>query len=163
MKFLKFFDSIIEFVETWFIILCVILMIFFSFIQVFLRNLFSSGIPGTDELLRHMVFWTGLAGASLLTKEGRHIKIDVLARALPERLENIRFLTTNLVSAIISGVLFKTSLEFLLVEREFAESATLFLFHVPIWILQIAIPLTFLMMTIRYTFKIIDKFMEIIK
>ncbi len=163
MKFFRFIDRIIDLIETWFIISSVILMLFFSFLQVILRNLFSTGIPGTDELLRHMVFWTGLAGASLLTKEGRHIKIDALAKALPEPLEGLRVLITNLLSAGISIMLFKTSLTFLGIERDFGESATLFIFRIPVWILQIVIPLTFLMMSFRFLLKVLDKILEYFK
>ncbi len=163
MKPLRFIDKIIDLIETWFIISSVILMLFFSFLQVILRNLFSTGIPGTDELLRHMVFWTGLAGASLLTKDGRHIKIDALAKALPERLEGLRVLIINLLSAGISIILFRTSLTFLGIEREFGESATLFIFHIPIWILQIVIPLTFLMMSFRFLLKVLERTLEYFK
>ncbi len=163
MKFFKFLDSIIDFIETWFIISSVILMLFFSFMQVILRNIFSTGIPGTDEFLRHLVFWTGLAGASLLTKEGRHIKIDVLAKALPERLEGLRVLIINLVSAGISIILFRTSLTFLGIEKDFGESATLFIFHIPIWTLQIAMPIVFLMMSFRFLLKFLEKTLEFFK
>lgn len=163
MKFFKFLDGIIDFIETWFIISCVILMLFFSFLQVILRNIFSTGIPGTDELLRHMVFWTGLAGASLLTKEGRHIKIDVLARTLPGRLEGLRVLIINLVSAGISIILLRTSFTFIGIEKDFGESATLFIFHIPIWILQIVMPIVFLMMTFRFLLKVLESALEYFK
>lgn len=138
-------------------------MLFFSFLQVILRNIFSSGIPGTDEFLRHMVFWTGLVGASLLTKTGRHIKIDVLAKVLPDRLEGLRIVIINLVSAGISIILFRTSFTFLGIEKDFGESATLFIFHIPIWILQIVIPLTFLMMSCRFLLKVMDRTLEYFK
>lgn len=163
MKLLRLVDSIIDFIETWFIIFSVVLMLFFSFLQVILRNIFSSGIPGTDELLRHMVFWTGLAGASLLTKEGRHIKIDVLARALPPRIEIFRAVLIDIVCTLVSFILFKTSLQFISIEREFGESATLFIFHVPIWTLQLVIPLTFFMMSFRYILRTIKTIVEYFK
>lgn len=163
MKLLRLVDSIIDFIETWFIIFSVVLMLFFSFLQVILRNIFSSGIPGTDELLRHMVFWTGLAGASLLTKEGRHIKIDVLARALPPRIEIFRAMLIDIVCTLLSFILFKTSLQFISIEREFGESATLFIFHVPIWTLQLVIPLTFFMMSFRYILRTIKTIVEYFK
>lgn len=163
MKLLRLVDSIIDFIETWFIIFSVVLMLFFSFLQVILRNIFSSGIPGTDELLRHMVFWTGLAGASLLTKEGRHIKIDVLARALPPRIEIFRAVLIDIVCTLLSFILFKTSLQFISIEREFGESATLFIFHVPIWTLQLVIPLTFFMMSFRYILRTIKTIVEYFK
>jgi TRAP-type C4-dicarboxylate transport system permease small subunit len=163
MKVLKFLDNTIESIETWFIISSVILMVFLSFLQVILRNIFSTGIPGTDELLRHLVFWTGLVGASLLTKEGRHIKIDVLAKALPERLEGFRVLIVNLVSAGVSIILFRTSLTFMGIERDFGESATLFIFHIPIWILQIVMPIIFCMMSFRFLLKVLDRTLEYFK
>lgn len=160
MKLLVFLDNLIDKIESLFIIIAVIMMVILSFLQVILRNLFSFGIPGTEELLRHLVFWIGLIGASLLTKEGRHIKIDILARALPGRIENIRGIVVNLVSAIIAGILLKTTFTFIGTEREFNESGTLFLFRVPVWVLQIVIPVTFSLMAFRYTLKVIEKLRE---
>ncbi len=50
--------------------------------QIFLRNLFDTGLVWIDPLLRVMVLWLGLLGAAVAAREHKHIQIDILTRLL---------------------------------------------------------------------------------
>ena len=54
-------------------------------LQVIERNVLASGLFWADELMQHMVLWLGFLGASLATREHRHLSIDVLSHFLPAR------------------------------------------------------------------------------
>ena len=53
-----------------------------AFLQIFLRNVFTTGLAWGDLVLRNLVLWIGFIGATLATREGKHINIDILSRSL---------------------------------------------------------------------------------
>ncbi len=55
-------------------------MIVLASTQILLRNLFDSGFVWIDPLLRVLVLWLGLIGATVATRNNRHIRIDLLTR-----------------------------------------------------------------------------------
>ncbi len=58
-------------------------IVFFSCLQIILRNFFHSGLIWIDPLLRIIVLWITFLGAMTATSKGRHISIDLLARIFP--------------------------------------------------------------------------------
>ena len=58
-------------------------MLSLGFLQILFRNLISVGIVWIDPLVRHLVLWIALLGASIATREKRHITIDVLSGHVP--------------------------------------------------------------------------------
>ena len=55
-------------------------MILLSSGQIVLRNFFDIGIIWIDPLLRVLVLWTALVGATVASRENKHIRIDLLSR-----------------------------------------------------------------------------------
>ena len=85
MKILEKINAWIEQTETALLVLVLGFMVVFAFLQVVLRNIFDEGILWGDILLRHLVLWVGFIGASLATREQKHINIDLFSRWLPEK------------------------------------------------------------------------------
>ena len=50
-------------------------IIFIVLAQIFLRNIYQSGIMGGDELIRHLVLWIAFFGAAIATRSRAHVKI----------------------------------------------------------------------------------------
>ena len=76
------------------LVVIVLFMVVLAFLQVLLRNIFDQSFLWGDPLLRHLVLWVGFIGASLATREEKHINIDVLGRALKGRPKlAVRFFT----------------------------------------------------------------------
>src|SRR5512139_2469052 len=73
-------------------------MIFIAFLQIVLRNFFSTGLDWGDPLLRNLVLWIGFIGATLATREGKHINIDIISRWLPSMGKNVVTFMTHLFS-----------------------------------------------------------------
>ena len=48
--------------------------------QILLRNLLDTGFVWIDPMLRVLVLWLGLIGATVATRNDKHIQIDVLTR-----------------------------------------------------------------------------------
>jgi C4-dicarboxylate transporter DctQ subunit len=122
-------------------------MILLAFLQIVLRNFFSTGLDWGDQLLRNLVLWIGFIGATLATKEGKHINIDVVSRWLPSLEKNIVTLITHLFSFIIGCLLTYAALKF--VKNEFQMKSMTFL-NIPAWIPQMILPMTFGLMAFRF-------------
>ena len=54
-------------------------MILLASTQILLRNLFEFGLVWADPLLRIMVLWLGMIGATVASRDNRHIHIDLIS------------------------------------------------------------------------------------
>ncbi len=59
-----------------------LLLLLLSLVQIIARNAFETGFPLLDVISRHLVLFVIFFGAGLVTEQGRHIRIDVLASLL---------------------------------------------------------------------------------
>jgi C4-dicarboxylate transporter DctQ subunit len=147
MKFINRVNNWIKWAEEWILLAIVMFMVILSFLQVVLRNFFDVGLLWGDILLRHLVLWVGFIGASIATKEGKHINIDLLNRIFKGRWTFLIKILTDLFSAFISIYLALAAYHFVLDEKEFG---TTIFNDIPVWGFQIIIPLGFLLMGLRF-------------
>ena len=134
------------------------IMILMAFLQIILRNVFSTGISWGDSLVRYLVLWVGFIGASLASKEEKHITIEVFSRWFSDLGSRYLKWIPHLVSAIICGLL--TFAAWTFVQNEAQMGGATFL-EIPVWIPQIIIPITFALMTLRFGFRAFAKFVMI--
>jgi TRAP-type C4-dicarboxylate transport system permease small subunit len=100
------------------------------------------------DVNRVLVLWITMVGGSLATRSNEHIKVDFFSRLLPER---PRFLVNALISVagiVVSLLLVFFSIEFLKMEHELAE--TLVAVPIPLWIIQLIIPVGFCIIAFRF-------------
>lgn len=146
MKVLRAFDRGLARAEGFALVVFVGAMVGVSFLQVILRNLFHTGIEGADVLLRHGVLWVALLGASLATRQARHIRIDIVSRLIPAAhqawIERITGLAAFAVSVSLTGE------GWTLVRLE-REARTVLAPGIPTWVAQVIIPLGFLLIAFR--------------
>lgn len=129
-------------------------ILLFAITQVILRNFFDSGIVWGENLLRVLVLWLGLSGAIIATRQRKQIRVDVLSQFLPEKYKNNIKRLNLLFTAIVCLIVSYYSFEFTLLEY---EAASLAFEKVPSWITIIIIPVSFLMMSIKYLIQIFIK------
>jgi len=147
MNILEKINLAIEKAETALLVVVLSVMVILAFLQVVLRNIFAEGILWGDILLRHLVLWVGFLGASLATREEKHINIDLFNRFLPDKGKSISHLITNTFAAIICYYMFTAGWTFVASEKLY-ESV---IFNdIPAWYFQIIIPIGFLLMTFRF-------------
>lgn len=158
MKYLRRLDKHIARIEEWLLIFIVLIMVSFAFLQVLLRNIFSEGFLGGDIILRHLVLWVGFIGASLATRENKHINIDVFSRFLKGRIKIFIELLVRLFSVLVACLLTSASVTFVLMEREFGT--TLF-GSVQAWYFQLIIPIGFMLITLRFILQSIEKTVQL--
>jgi TRAP-type C4-dicarboxylate transport system permease small subunit len=119
--------------------------------QILLRNVFSSGLEWGDELVRLTVLWLALVGAVAASRENKQIKIDILSRMLSGRANVAARVTTNLFTAAVTGLLAWHSWRFVQESRLYGDTL---LTDVPAWILQLILPVGFMLICYRYLLRV---------
>ena len=147
MKTIKQVEAVLAKIETAAIIIILSMMIVLSFSQVILRNILHEGILWADLFLRQAVLWVGFLGASLATREERHISISILPTLASKPVKRVLRLVIGLSAAIISATLAVAAWGFVKTERE--AHSTIFL-YIPTWTFQTILPYSFAVITIRF-------------
>jgi TRAP-type C4-dicarboxylate transport system permease small subunit len=153
-------DEIIDRVEKTLLITLLSSMILTAFLQIILRNAFATGLTWGDSLVRNMVLWTGFIGATLATREGKHISLDVFSRWVPSAGKLLTGFMTELFSFFICGLLTLAAVKFIKNEIQMGTASFL---GIPSWILETILPFTFGLMTLRFglrSFRSLSKFMK---
>jgi C4-dicarboxylate transporter DctQ subunit len=140
-------DEVVAKVEQTILVTFLGFMILLAFLQIVLRNFFFTGLDWGDSLLRNLVLWIGFIGATLATKEGKHINIDIVSRWLPSLGKNVVTLIIHLFSFFICCLLTYATLKFIKNEVEMGNRTFL---DIPAWIPEMILPITFGLMTFRF-------------
>ena len=122
-------------------------MVLLAGTQILLRNVFDSGIAWGDPTLRVMVLWVALLGAMVATRNGNHIRIDILTHILPGKYHHIAHRLTDLFAGIVCALLAWHGGRFVVFEW---EDGSLLFGSVPAWICEIIIPVGFAVMALRF-------------
>ena len=155
MKIWSILDEKISRVEQILIAALLAIMILLAFSQIVLRNFFATGISWGDALVRYLVVWVGFVGAAIATKEGKHITIEVFSRWVSGAGRKAMLAISNFSSAAICGLLTWAGIKFIWFEAQMGATA----FHkIPAWIPELIIPVTFGLMTLRYTLRLLTEF-----
>ncbi len=125
--------------------------------QILARNVLAQGLFWADELLQHLVLWLGFLGASLATREQRHLRIDLLTRLLPAWQPWLAVLVHG-AAALICLVLAAAAWGFLRME---GLAGTRLTFGVPAWLAQSIIPLGFTIMALRFALHGVDTLLHL--
>jgi TRAP-type C4-dicarboxylate transport system permease small subunit len=160
MKSIEKLNSWIERAETYILVLVLGIMVVFAFLQVVLRNIFNEGILWGDIFLRHLVLWVGFLGASLATREKKHINIDLFSRFLSEKGKLIGRLFTNLLSVFICYLLADASWTFVQDEQ---MMGTVIFADIPAWYFQTIIPIGFFLMAFRFLTLALDNIVDVFR
>ena len=147
ISFSKRTQIILYWVEDAVLVGLLLLMIGMAVTQIFLRNLFGTGIAWSDVMVRILVLWVGLIGAMVASRQDNHITIDILDRYLPERGKVYANFVVKLFTALICAIAAYYSLLF--VQMEFADGGMAFA-QVPSWLCEAIIPFAFTVIALRY-------------
>lgn len=153
MKFLRAIDRWLARAEGIALVALLSAMVGVSFLQVLLRNAFHFGIEGADILLRHGVLWIALLGASLATRQARHIRIDIFPKLIPPGYRRLVEALTSLATFAVSASLVAAAWTLVGLER---EARTVLVLGLPTWTAQVILPVGFLFITFRLGLRTIE-------
>lgn len=163
MRKLRRLDKILARIETCVVSLFLAVMVCFTLLEVVLRSLATHARLGwahaalgafdwSEPLVRLLVLWLTFIGASLVTRSGRHIRVDVLTFVFPTAWVSIRERVLAGVSALLCGILAVISWTYLSLEAQFG--GTLFL-GLPLWAGQGILPAGFALLTLRFLLSVL--------
>lgn len=138
---------VVHAVEEGVLALLLLSMIVLASLDIFLRMFTGGGLVWVSPLVRIMVLWLGLLGALLATRDNQHISIDILSRILGDAMRRWAQAFTSLFAALVCGVTAWYSIEFVQGSFEYQDEV---MSGIPAWPMQIVIPLSFTMMSLRF-------------
>jgi len=139
--------SFLQKIEDGILVGLLLLMIFIAVLQIFLRNLFDSGILWGDPLVRILVLWIGLIGAMVASRDNHHISIDVISRYLPDKIKKLSNLIISIFTSLVCAVMAYYSLIFVIMEK---NDGILAFANIPAWVCESIIPVSFGIISFRY-------------
>ena len=151
---------ILQKIEDTVLVGLLLLMICMAVLQIFMRNLFDSGILWGDSLVKVLVLWIGLMGAMIASRNNHHISIDILSKFLPEQIKKITNFIISVFTSIVCGIMAYYSLSFVIMEKQ--DGYTTFA-NIPAWACESIIPIAFAIISLRYIFLSITKFAQFFK
>jgi TRAP-type C4-dicarboxylate transport system permease small subunit len=144
---IRMLGSFYERLEEVVLVSLVGVMVALGFLQILFRNLISVGIVWIDPIVRHSVLWIALLGASVATRENRHISIDLLSgRVSAAHYSRIQG-AVQLFSALVCLLLVYPAIRF--VQNDYVAGKTL-AFGIPLWFSQAVMPVAMLVMGVRF-------------
>jgi TRAP-type C4-dicarboxylate transport system permease small subunit len=150
MCFLHRLDRALAWLERASVVLFLVSLLLLGLAQVILRNVFASGLFWADDILRHLVLWIGFLGASLVTREQRHLRMDVLTHWLPWRYQAWLNLLTSLLAMAACALLAHAAWTYVVYEH---MAGTKLSVGLPIWVAQSILPVGFACMALRFAFR----------
>ncbi|MEN8211684.1 MAG: TRAP transporter small permease [Thermodesulfobacteriota bacterium] len=140
---------ILQKIEDTVLVGLLLLMICMAVLQIFMRNLFDSGILWGDSLVKVLVLWIGLMGAMIASRNNHHISIDVLSKFLPEKIKEVTTFIISVFTSLVCGVMAYYSLNFVIMEKQDGYTA---FSNIPAWVCESIIPIAFAIISLRYIF-----------
>ncbi len=169
IKQVELINNIFKNIEKWLVIISFSLMVIFSSLNVILRalytkfniqfaNTFLSSIDWSEPFARLLVLWITFLGASLLTKDNRHIRIDIMGHFLPPSLQAVRELILSIACSVICFFMLWASIGYISMEMQYGTSM---LMGVSAWKWQLIIPFGFGMMLFRFLVNLLIEIMNL--
>lgn len=122
-------------------------MIGLATMQILLRNFFDSGFVWVDPLLRVMVLWLGLIGATIASRDNKHIRIDLLSKVFKRGTHCLIQAVVGQISAWTCLVIAWFGMQWIRLDY---EDGMLSFAGIPAWVLEVIVPLSFGLIGLRY-------------
>ena len=165
---LNFISNLLGYIEKWLVIISLSLMVIFSFLNVVLRALYTkfdiqfanfmlNNIDWSEPFARLMVLWITFLGASLLTRDNRHIRIDLMGHFLSPFFMEIRETILSTACTVICSFMLYASIGYMHMEMQYGTST---LMGVSAWKWQLIIPIGFSIMSFRFALNMLKEIMK---
>jgi len=116
--------------------------------------LFPSSVPGAQKFALGLMLWAGMLGASLATRERRHIVLDPVVKKLEGAdKKRVAFLGGVVAGAFCFFIFVLGGLQIVGEIKEWSAGDGVGVYPslpVPLWTATLAIPTTFLLMALRF-------------
>jgi C4-dicarboxylate transporter DctQ subunit len=154
-RVLKFIDDKFEEVIGTAVLGVVVTLVFLG---VVLRLVFTSGLPWQEELSRFGFVFVCYLGASYGMKSDDHIRITFVANLLPERLQKVLRVITDIVWIGFNVFILVNSINYYLHQKDFLGLSGIL--RIPLHYVFLTIPVGFALLTLRLIQQYIQKLIK---
>src|SRR5215475_4421225 len=120
--------------------------------DVFLRNIGAGGIPPSNELSEDSLYLITLLSAPGLLRQGRHIRVDIVVRAVPQRVGWMLEWVGDIVG-LICCLIFVWYGVSVVAESFLAGSISIKTLVLPEWWLLAPMPVAFVLLALEFVFR----------
>lgn len=99
-------------VLNYFTAFALVVMVVLVFINAFMRYVFNSSIPASEELSRYFFIWVSYLGAIVAFKDKRHVGVDMLTSKLKGMPKKVVETIGDLITLFVFGVMFTGGISF---------------------------------------------------
>lgn len=135
-------------VERAMLVVLLVAMTLVTSVQVVARYVFNSGAVWALELTVFLFAWLVLLGAAHLAREGRHIGIDALISVLGTGWRKICGLLASLACVVYAAMMLSGSWTYF--SKFYRLNIPASDLPIPTWVALIVLPLSFLVLVIRF-------------
>ena len=123
-----------------------LLIIGLSFIQVVTRK-FGHALAWSEEYALICFLWFGYLGASACALEKKHLRIDMVVSRLPHKVGVVWELVVNVLWIVVNAMIGYAGFQYMM--SNLTRSAATLITKTPYWVVIAAVPVGFLLMSIR--------------
>jgi C4-dicarboxylate transporter, DctQ subunit len=136
--------------EKYFAVLVITAIVLIVFAGTVARYVLKEPLFGADRLATYLMVWLGFIGFQIASSKLRHIEIEVLKARVKEHFRYLMNIITCFLAAVFLVILFVLSFEYMEHSREMGDVDVVL--NIPIWIIILILPLSFIISAIRYFF-----------
>ena len=147
-RFFESLDNIFAKIEKIFLVIGVSVMILVVFFDIILRELFDGGFIWAKELAAFLMIWVGFVGASLAAKVNKHIVVGIPEKLFPKKVLPYVSLFASVIIFTVTILIAYLGFNYVLETKEFGETSLVL--NIPLWIVQIIIPASLVIIAFRF-------------
>lgn len=120
--------------------------------DVLLRFFGGRGIRGTGELSEYILYLSTFLAAPWLLRMGRHVRLDLVLRALPPRGGWLAEWLTDVIGMLVCAALTVSGVRILLASKA-GGNLVIKTLEFPEWYLLVPVPVTFMLLAIEFVWR----------
>ncbi len=141
-------DSLLSKVEKTFLVIALAVMTLVVFFDFLFRELFDHGFVWAKELAAFLMIWVGFIGASLATKENKHLVVGIPEKLFPKKILPYVSLLVNLIVFTVTLFIAYLGIQYVAETKSFEETSLVL--NIPLWIVQVIIPASLIVIAFRF-------------
>lgn len=122
-------------------------------LQVILRYVGGTGLFWAEELVVYTIVWTTFLAAGAAVRSGEHLTVELINLAVGDRNMGVLARVIGVVGAAAGVALTVFGTELVLTARDYGQLSPAL--QLPMWIVYLAMPLSGVLMTIRFLQQVI--------
>lgn len=147
-RFFESLDNYLVKIEKVFLVVAVSVMTLVIFFDFLLREFFDSGFVWAKELASFLMIWVGFIGASYATKENKHLVVGIPEKLFSKKLLPYVSLFVNFIVFSVTIFIAYLGYQYVAETKEFGETSLVL--NIPLWIVQIIIPISLVIIAFRF-------------